>query len=153
MKTLLKLLMLSAALFPAAVMAQVVQVRDAWIRGTVPAQQATGAFMQITSKVPARLVAVSSPAARAAEIHNMTMENNVMKMFPVDGIDIPAGTTVRLASGGYHVMLLNLHQPLNAGDRVPLRLVFELADKKRETVDLQVEVRDLAGKPRHGHAH
>jgi copper(I)-binding protein len=86
------------------------------------------------------------------------MENGVMKMFPVDGIDVPAGKTVRLASGGYHLMLLNLQKPLNAGDKVPLQLTFELADnpskKKRETVDLMVEVRDIKGQPAaHQHKH
>jgi hypothetical protein len=81
-----------------------------------------------------------------------------MKMFPVDGVEVPAGKTVRLASGGYHVMLTNLQKPLKAGDKVPMQLTFELADKlankKRETVDLMVEVRDIKGQPAaHHHQH
>lgn len=131
--------------------AQSVTVKDAWIRGTVQGQTATGAFMELTAKSNARLIGVSTTLTKSAEVHSMKMENGVMKMFPVDGIDVPAGKTVRLASGGYHLMLLNLQKPLNPGDKVPLQLTFELADKKRETVDLSVEVRDIKGQPAKHH--
>ena len=133
--------------------AQSVDVKDAWVRGTVPAQKTTGAFMEITGKTAVRLLRVDSPSATAVEIHHMTMEKGVMKMFPVDGIDVPVGKTVKLAAGGYHVMLMGLKQPLKAGDRVLLKLTFELADKKREAVELMAEVRDIAGNkaPMHGH--
>lgn len=146
--------LLFALLCAGAAQAQTVTVRDAWIRGTVQGQSATGAFMELTAKANARLVAASSPVAGVAEVHNMRMENGVMRMFPVAGIDIPAGRSVKLASGGYHVMLMQLQKPLNAGDKVPLSLTFELADKKRETVELSVEVRDVRGQPaksHHGH--
>lgn len=138
--------------------AQSVTVKDAWIRGMVPGQTATGAFMELTGKSNARLVGVTTPVTKSAEVHYMKMENGVMKMFPVDGVDVPAGKTVRLASGGYHVMLTNLRNPLKAGDKVPMQLTFELADKlankKRETVDLMVEVRDIKGQPAaHQHQH
>lgn len=134
--------------------AQSVTVKDAWIRGTVQGQNATGAFMELTGKSNARLIGVTTPLTKSAEVHNMTMENGVMKMFPVDGLEVPAGKTVRLAPGGYHVMLTNLQKPLNAGDKVPMKLTFELADKKRETVDLSVEVRDIKGQPAaHQHQH
>ena len=73
-------------------------------------------------------------------------------MFPVEAIDIPAGKTVKLASGGYHVMLMGLKQQMKPGERVPLKLTFELADKKRESVELSVEVRDIKGE-RHGAHH
>jgi copper(I)-binding protein len=140
---------LGVAAAPSA--AQPVEVKEAWIRGTVPGQVGTGAFMEITSKRPARLVAVASPVSAVAEIHDMKMENGVMKMFAVSGIDLPASRTVKLAPGGYHVMLLNLKQPLKAGDRVPLKLTFEMADKTRETLDLAVEVRTVTGVPKHAH--
>jgi periplasmic copper chaperone A len=133
--------------------AQTVTVRDAWIRGTVQGQTASGAFMELSAKTDARLVAASSPVAKVTEVHNMRMENGVMKMFPVTGIDIPAGKSVKLASGGYHVMLMQLQKTLNPGDKVPLLLTFELADKKRETVELSVEVRDLKGQPARAHHH
>lgn len=154
----LLLVLLCAAQTQVRAQAQSVIVKDAWIRGTVQGQTATGAFMELTGKTNARLVGVSTPLTKSAEVHNMKLENGVMKMFPVDGIDVPAGKTVRLASGGYHVMLTNLQKPLNAGDKVPLQLTFELADKlankKRETIDLMVEVRDIKGQPAaHQHQH
>ncbi len=136
---------------PAAAGAQSVEVKDAWVRGTVPAQKATGAFMEITGKSAARLLSVDSPVAASVEIHNMTMQNGVMKMSQVDGIDVPAGKTVKLAPGGYHVMFMGLKQQMKAGDRVPLKLTFELADKKRESLELSVEVRDITGDRKHGH--
>ena len=130
--------------------AQQVIVKDAWIRGTVQGQSVTGAFMELRGTATVRLVGVASPVAKSAEVHNMTMENGVMKMFPVAALDVPAGKTVRLAPGGYHVMLTGLQKPLAAGERVPLRLAFESADKSRHVVELLVEVRDIQGNPAHG---
>ena len=140
-----KLLGVTALMVACSAFAQSIEVRDAWIRGTVPAQKSTGAFMEITGKSAVRLLRVDSPVAASVEIHNMTMQNGVMKMFPVDGIDVSAGKTVKLAPGGYHVMMMGLKQQMKPGDRVPLTLTFELADKKRESLVLSVEVRDLAG--------
>ena len=130
---------------------QAIEVKEAWVRGTVPGQKATGAFMNITSKAPARLVGAASPAAGAVEIHNMKMAGGVMKMSAVDGIDLPANQTVRLAPGGVHFMFLELKQALKAGDRVPLKLTFEVAGGKRDSVDLTVEVRTVTGEKKHGH--
>ena len=134
----------------AASPAQTVQVSNPWIRGTVQGQKATGAFMDITSKTPARLVGASSPVAGMVQIHHMTMEGGIMKMSPVSGVDLPANQTVKLGPGGYHVMMMDLKQTLKAGDHVPLKLTFEMADRKRETLDLSVEVRDVTGAPKHG---
>jgi copper(I)-binding protein len=142
---------LSWALGSSPVAAQSVEVKGAWVRGTVPGQKGTGAFMEITSTRASRLVAVASPAAGVVEIHSMKMEGSVMKMFAVNGVDLPANRTVKLAPGGYHVMMTDLKQTLKAGDRVPLKLTFEMADKTRETLDLTVEVRDVTGAPKHGH--
>jgi periplasmic copper chaperone A len=153
LKAMRGILLVMAAALPSAAMAQTVQIRNAWIRGTVGAQQATGAFMQITSGARARLVAVASPAAKATEMHNMKVEKDVMRMFPVDAIDLPAGETVKLAPGGYHIMLMSLYKPLAAGDRVPLKLTFEIAGGKREIVDLRVEVRDITGRSAQPHGH
>ena len=128
-----------------ATSAQSIEVKEAWVRGTVPAQRGTGAFMEITGKSAVRLVGAASTVAGAVEIHTMTMTNGVMKMFAVDGIDVPAGKTIKLAPGGYHIMFMGLKQQMKPGERVPLDLLLETADKKRETVSLQVEVRDIAG--------
>jgi copper(I)-binding protein len=143
------LLALANAVSAQSTSAQNIQVKDAWVRGTVPAQRGTGAFMDISAKQAVRLVSVDSPVASSVEIHNMTMTNGVMKMFPVDGLNIPTGKTVKLAPGGYHVMMMGLKQQMKAGEQVPLKLTFELPDKTREVVEISVEVRDITGKPAH----
>lgn len=122
-----------------------VKIEDAWVRGTVAAQKATGAFMRLTPSANARLVAVQSPVAGVVEIHEMAMENDIMKMRQVPGLDLAAGRTLELKPGGYHVMLMDLKQPLKGGDSVPLTLVFEDAAKKRFTQELKVPVTALGG--------
>ena len=118
-------------------------VKDPWIRGTVAQQKATGMFAQVTSTSGGKLVAASSPAAGVVEIHEMAMDGNVMKMRAVPGIDLPAGKTVDLKPGRYHVMLMDLKRELKAGETVPVTLVIEGADKKRETVEVKATVRAL----------
>ncbi|MBK1686491.1 copper chaperone PCu(A)C [Rubrivivax gelatinosus] len=119
-------------------------VKEAWIRGTVAQQKATGLFAQISSAQGGRLVGASSPVAGVVEVHEMAMEGNVMKMRALaNGLALPAGQTVELKPGGYHVMLMDLKQPLEAGSTVPVTLVFEGADKKRESVELQVPVKAM----------
>ena len=120
-----------------------VEVKDAWVRGTVTGQKATGAFLEITSKSGATLVGAASPAAGVSEIHEMKMDGGIMKMRAVERLQLPAGKPVQLAPGGYHVMLLNLKQPLKKGDSVALTLQVESPDKKVEAVQIKAEVRDL----------
>jgi copper(I)-binding protein len=120
-------------------------VTDAWVRGTVAQQKATGLFAKITSVNGGKLVAASSPIAGAVEVHEMVMEGNVMKMRPVPALELPAGKVVELKPGGYHVMLLELKQPLKAGDTVPVNLVVEGKDGKRESVEVKATVRALGG--------
>ncbi len=81
----------------------------------------------------------------------MKMEGGIMKMSAVTAVDLPANQTVKLAPGGYHVMMQELRQQLKASDRAPLSLTFEMADKTRETLFLSVEVRDVTGAPKHSH--
>jgi copper(I)-binding protein len=120
-------------------------VKDAWVRGTVPQQKATGLFAKITSVQGGKLVGASSPMAAAAEVHEMILVGNVMKMRPVPVLELPAGKAVELKPGGYHVMLLELKQPLKAGDIVPVTLVVEGKDGKRESVEVKATVRALGG--------
>lgn len=120
-----------------------VEVKDAWVRATVQQQKTTGAFMQLNAKQDARLVEVRAPIASTVEIHQMSMENNVMRMRAVAGIDLPAGKSVELKPGGYHIMLINLKQQIKDGDLVPVTLVVEGKDKKRQTIELQVPARPL----------
>jgi periplasmic copper chaperone A len=127
-------------------------VKDAWVRGTVAQQKATGAFMQITSAQGGKLVSVQSPTAGVVEIHEMSMSGDVMKMHAIPGLDLPAGQPVELKPGSYHVMMMDLKQQLKAGDSVALTLVVEGKDGKRETLDIKVPVRALGGAmPEHKH--
>ena len=130
----------------AAAQAQV-SVENAWVRATVPGQKSTGAFMTLRSASDARLVAAQSDAARAAEVHEMKMEGDVMRMREVQSVALPAGQTVELKPGGYHIMLLDLGRQIVEGETVPLTLVIETAGR-RETLRVQAQARPLASAAR-----
>jgi len=85
-----------------------VDVSQAWVRATVAQQKATGAFLQLKAKSDSRLVEARSPVAGVVEIHEMAMDGSVMKMRAVPGLDLPAGKSVELKPGGYHIMLMDL---------------------------------------------
>lgn len=119
-------------------------VTDPWVRGTVARQQTTAMYAQITSAKGGRLVSASSTVAGTVEIHEMTMQGDVMKMRAVPGVDLPAGAPVDFKPGGYHLMLMDLKQPLAAGQSVPVTLVIEGNDGKREIVEVRAPVRPLA---------
>ena len=118
-------------------------IKDAWVRGTVAQQKASGAFMRITSAQGGKLLSVSSPVAGVAEIHEMAMQGDTMRMRAVPSLELPAGQAVELKPGGYHLMLMDLKQQLKAGDSVPLTLVVEAKDGKRETIEVKASVRAL----------
>jgi len=120
-------------------------VKDPWVRGTVAQQKATGMFAQITSTSGGRLVSAASPVAGIVEIHEMKMEGDVMKMKAIAAVDLPAGKTVELKPGGYHVMMMDLKKELKAGETVPVTLVVESAGKPRETIEVKATVRALDG--------
>ena len=119
-------------------------VKEAWVRGTVAQQKASGAFMQITSVQGGKLIEVNSPVAGVAEIHEMAMQGDTMRMRALPALELPAGKAVELKPGGYHVMLMDLKQQLKAGETVPLTLVVEGKDGKRETLQVKAPVRALA---------
>jgi copper(I)-binding protein len=125
-------------------------VKDAWVRGTVAQQKATGAFMQITSAQGGKLISVATPAAGVAEVHEMKMEGSTMKMAAIPFLDLPAGKAVELKPGGYHVMLMDLKQTLKDGDSLPLTLTVQAADGKKETLELKVPVKALGAAPAMG---
>ena len=144
------------ALTSAAWAQTTVKVEDAWVRGTVAQQQATGAFMRLTASQNARLVEASSPVAGVTEVHEMAMDNDVMRMRQIQGLPLAAGQTVELKPGGFHVMLMDLKQTLQAGQNVPITLVFEDATQNRFTQQIQAPVRALGaghGHGGHGHGH
>jgi copper(I)-binding protein len=129
-----------------------VTVTNAWVRGTVAGQKATGAFMQLNSSTDASLVAVASRSAKFVEIHEMTLVGGVMKMSAIDALPLQAGKPVELRPGGSHVMLFDLAQPLKEGDTVPLTLTFVDKTGKKESVEVSASVKALtAGGSPAGH--
>jgi copper(I)-binding protein len=143
MKTTLQAPLLAAMLITTPLAWSQTTVRDAWVRGTVAQQKASGAFMQITSKQGGRLVEVRTPVAGVAEVHEMAMDGNTMRMRAVPALELPAGQAVELKPGGYHVMLMDLKGTLKGGDSVPLTLVVEGKDGKRETIEVKAPVHAL----------
>lgn len=159
-QSLVSRIAITATLLVAGAAHAQVTVQDAWVRATVPQQKATGAFMRLTAAQDARLVSASSPVAGVTEVHEMKLVDNVMKMRPLPALDLPAGQAVELKPGGYHIMLLDLKQPVAQGSTVPLTLVFEAKDGQRTTQELQAPVRAVSataapamghGKPHGGH--
>ena len=122
-----------------------VTVSKAWVRATVPGQQVAGAYLKISSIENAALVSAKSPVAKNVEIHVMSMEAGMMSMRQLDRLELPAGKTVALAPGGYHLMLTGLKQPLKKGDTVPLRLIIEGKNKSRSVVKINAAVRGVEG--------
>jgi len=151
--TRILLTLLAAGLFSTSALAQVT-VSEPWVRATVPNQKASGAFMRVQSAQAARLVGVSTPVAGRAELHEMAMENNTMRMRQVDAIDLPAGKAVHLASGGYHVMFFDLKRQLKEGETVPVTLVVQDGSKKNSSVTVEARVLPLTYvAPKAGHGH
>ncbi|MFM2105038.1 MAG: hypothetical protein RL338_70 [Chloroflexota bacterium] len=115
-------------------------VGDPWVRLPMNAEGPTGAFLTISNpgSTADALLSASSPAAAAVEIHETSMgADGMMGMTPVDRIGIPAGGTVELAPGGFHLMLIGLTAPLAAGDEVELTLVFEQAGEITVTAEVR----------------
>lgn len=153
-KAQVQALVATLALTGSALYAQTVEVKDAWVRSTVQGQKATGAFMKLSAKDGAKLVGGASPVAGVVEVHEMKMEDGVMKMRAVPALDLPAGMTVELKSGGYHVMLLDLKTALKKDSTVPLTLLFKDGKGLESKVDLQVPVSTVApgaAMGEHGH--
>jgi periplasmic copper chaperone A len=137
-----RLLALLLALTPLGALAQVT-VADAWVRGTVAGQKASGAFMKLTSATDAILVGAASPVAAVVEIHEMAHEGGMMRMRAIGELKLPAGKAVELRPGGYHVMLMDLKQPLKEGETVPVTLTFRDASGKKTSQEVAVPVRAL----------
>jgi periplasmic copper chaperone A len=137
--------MLAALLaFVQAVVAADITIVNAKARASLTPTATSGAvYFSVENKGSAdeKLLAVITPAAASAMIHETTMVDNVMKMRMVEGgLVIPAGQTRDLATGGTHVMLMGLKAPLKIGDTIQLELLFETAGK----ITLQVPVGNLA---------
>ena len=115
-------------------------ISQAWSRATPNGAKIAGGYLTIENKgtVPDRLVGGSGEIAGKLEVHEMAMNNGVMTMRPLDkGLAIEPGKTVKLAPGGYHLMIMDLKGPLKQGDKVPVTLEFEKAGKVTLSLDVQ----------------
>lgn len=136
---------LLASLFSVSALAQV-SVDQAWVRATVPAQKTSGAFMQLNAAAPMRLVGIETAVAGRAELHEMAMQGDVMRMRQVASIELPAGKVVQLAPGGHHVMLFDLKRQLKQGEPVVLTLVLEDANGRRQRQEVTASVAALGAR-------
>jgi len=117
-----------------------VQVMGPWIRPAVKGQSGTGGYMRLLSPAGSTLVGFSSPVAGVAELHEMSMDGDVMRMRPVKALPLPAGQVVALKPGSYHLMLMKLKRPLKVGEQVPLSLQFKAANGQTQTLSIQVPI-------------
>jgi copper(I)-binding protein len=135
----IKFLALATGLvFAGAALAQPnqLEVGNAWARATSDKADNGVAYLSIESPTADRLVSASTPVAKTAELHTMSMQGMVMKMRPLAGLDIPPGQPVALKPGGEHIMLLGLNHPLREGQSFPLTLDFEKAGSRTVTVSI-----------------
>jgi len=145
----------SVSLVHAAQPEPLVQVQDAWIRQAVKGQSGTGGFMRLTSARPLTLVGFRTPVAGSAELHEMSMEGDVMRMHAIDALPLPAGQAVALQPGGHHLMLMGLKKALPVGTQVPVTLLLRAAGdgKKGKLLKQVVQVPVLGSAPSGEPAH
>ncbi len=148
MKTILATLILAAAAVGAQAQTTPLAIEGAWARASVQGQSGTGAFMTLTAREPLNLVGASTPVAVTAEVHEMRMEGDVMRMRAIPALELPAGKAVQLKPGGFHLMLTDLKMPLKPGTQVPVTLL--LRDAKGETRRQELSVPVLTAAPSGG---
>ena len=115
-------------------------ITQAWSRATPGGAKIAGGYLTIENKgtAPDRLIGGSADVADKVQVHEMSMNDGVMKMRQLDkGLTIEPGKTVKLAPGGYHLMMMDLKSPLKQGDKVPVTLEFEKAGKVKLSLDVQ----------------
>ena len=148
-----RLLLVATLIATALPAAAQIAVTDAWVRGTVTGQKVTGAFMQLKSPTDTALIAVTTPIAKFAEIHEMKHEGGMMKMNAIEKVALPAGKVVEMHPGGYHVMLMELVKPLKEGETVPLELTFQDKAGKKQTLEVKAIVKPLTAGAGTAHTH
>lgn len=133
-----------AAAFAAHAQHAPVAAEGAWARASVQGQSGTGAFVTLTAREPLSLVGASTPVAGTAEVHEMRMEGDVMRMRAISSLELPAGKPVQLKPGGHHLMLMDLKMPLKPGTQVPVTLLLRDAKGETRRIELSVPVRTAA---------
>ena len=139
-----KFLFLLLLLAPLSHAANLVTVKDAWVRLPPPGAEIAAAYLTFEATQPLSLSSAKSPAAAAVELHSMSMKNGVMEMRHLSTLDLKPGKPVTLEPGGLHLMLINLKKPLKAGDKVRLVLSFKQGKRSAETLSVQATVKAAA---------
>jgi copper(I)-binding protein len=114
-------------------------ISQAWSRATPTGAKVGGSYLTIENKgtAPDKLIGASSDVAGSMQVHEMSMTDGMMKMRPLEnGLTIEPGKTIKLAPGGYHLMMMDLKNPLKQGDKLPITLEFEKAGKVQATFDV-----------------
>ncbi|RFC65268.1 copper chaperone PCu(A)C [Fulvimarina endophytica] len=145
-------LALSAPAFAHDYKAGEIVIDHPWTRATPPNAPVAGGYLTLDNRGSSedRLLGGSSPVASDVQIHEMSMDDGVMKMRQItDGLAVPAGEAVELSPGGYHLMLMDLSEPLKEGARVPLTLRFE----KAGDVEVELAVEAMGAKAPQGESH
>src|SRR5277367_5938562 len=115
-------------------------ITQAWSRATPNGAKIGSGYLTIENKgaAPDRLVGVSADVAGKVEVHEMAMKDGVMTMRPLEaGLAIDPGKTVKLAPGGFHLMMMDLKSPLKPGDKLPMTLEFEKAGRVQVSFDVE----------------
>lgn len=136
----------------AAMAEQQIAVSNAWVRGTLPGQDMSAAYMTLVSQQDAILIRAESDVTKSVELHSMTMQNGIMKMRMLDKIALTANKPLQLAPGGLHLMLFDLKQPLSNGQLINFDLTFKIGSAEFKQ-RIKVPVKSLNENDAHDHSH
>ena len=129
--------------------ADALSISEVWIKPTIPGSDVSAAYMHIKSATTFNLIKAESPLVGIAELHSMNMKDGVMEMKAEDAFAVPAGNAIELKPGGMHIMLMQVARPINVGDKVPLTLTFEGANKKPLVIRVEALARSPSGHSTH----
>ena len=136
---MIRLFILLSVLSLAPVPGVAVEITDGWMRALPPGQPTAAAYLTVNNPdaVTVRLVAARSEVAQRVEIHRSSQVEGMWRMRRIDGLDIPAGSTVTLAPGGTHLMLMGLARPLREGESLSILLEFDSGETRPATIVVQ----------------
>ena len=128
-------------------MAEGVMAHGAWVRLVPPVAKNSAAYMEIqnTGDKVLQIESATSPVAEVVEVHQTSMVDGVMRMSEVKGLQVPVGGKVEMKPGSYHVMLINLKEPLQKGQMVPVTIKFTAGQE----LTVQAKVKEMQGKMKH----
>ncbi len=130
-----------------------ISVEDHWVRASHPGQKVGAAYMTLTSTQALALTAVNADVAGAVEIHSMSMNKGVMKMRQLKSLTLQPNKAVKLAPGGFHLMLFDLKKPLIVGDKVKFDMIFKKNDGNEKIVTVESIVKESPPDNTHTHHH